>query len=420
MTKQNRFELLVPLRVQKSLDQKQKDYTAGEDGSLTITGIASTTNDDLEYDVISQDAIKSMKEQATSLNLHADHGWNMDDVIGTIIEVLDTDDDTLAIKAKILPEYATKVKEKLDFGISLGLSIGGSVLDYEEQIHGWLIKDMKLIEISLTPLPANWDTMGTVTTSKGLVKSSCLSGACYTVVKNLNKNNKEANNMPLENEDKEEIIKSITAGVVKAMDDSESETTDTGVTEDRVVELINAAISDNEESMAQNIMDQIESKVSDMIDEKIAKEQEDEDGKGGDEGSTSDGSTETTDTEEDKSCGDGTSTDTTNEEDKACGDGEDKEQKSVSLENVQDMILNTLSSDEFQQSLVDKMWDNKNAFRAPESSAMKALREMQKTGESTKDNPEENIKPGEVNTNKTYSVDDAARALAAKNTLTIR
>ena len=168
-------------------DNTTKSYTLNEDGSLTIEGIASTTNKDLQDDIVTPSCIESMKRQlASGLNLHGDHWYGLfEGVIGAIKEVVETDAYSLRIKAVILPKYANDIKDMLDVGVKLGLSIGGRVTEHTQlEDGGWEIKDIALREISLTSMPANWDTYGTVTTSKGLVKSTCLTGACYTIMKN--------------------------------------------------------------------------------------------------------------------------------------------------------------------------------------------------------------------------------------------
>ena len=164
-----------------------KSYALNEDGSLTIEGIASTTSKDLQDDIVTPDCIESMKQQLlTGLNLHGDHYYGLfDGVIGAIKEVIETDNDSLKIKAVILPKYAQDIKDMIDIGVNLGLSIGGRVTEYITlEDGGWEIQNIALREISLTAMPANWDTYGTITTSKGLVKSTCLAGACYKIMKN--------------------------------------------------------------------------------------------------------------------------------------------------------------------------------------------------------------------------------------------
>ena len=99
-----------------------KSYTLNEDGSLTIEGIASTTNKDLQDDIVTPSAIESMKRQLQAgLNLHGDHWYGLfDGIIGAINGVIDTDAYSLRIKAKILPQYASELRDMLDIGVKLG------------------------------------------------------------------------------------------------------------------------------------------------------------------------------------------------------------------------------------------------------------------------------------------------------------
>lgn len=173
---------------------EQKSYDLNEDGTLTIEGIASTTNRDLEGDVILQSAIDSMKIQLTTShkNLHGDHKYNLfKGILGAITKVVDSDDNILKIRATILSKYAAFIKEMLDIGVQLGLSIGGRIKDYDQTNEGWEIKDIDLFEISLTGMPANYDTFGTVVSTKnniGVVEAKCLAGACNLIRKNMEAN----------------------------------------------------------------------------------------------------------------------------------------------------------------------------------------------------------------------------------------
>ena len=180
--------------------QSTKSYTQNDDGSLIIEGIASTTNKDLQGDIVLPSAIESMKNQllSTSKNLHGDHKYGLDSILGVVKEVLDSDDNTLIIKAVIRKTYAPTIKEMLDIGINLGLSIGGNITDYNPRKDGWEIKDINLFEISLTGMPANFDTYGTVIATKNndsnIVESKCLAGACHLIRKQISDNMVDNNN----------------------------------------------------------------------------------------------------------------------------------------------------------------------------------------------------------------------------------
>lgn len=192
------FQLFVPFNKQQHAIDFSKDYSENDDGTLTIEGIASTTNKDLQGDIILPSAIRSMKKQllTTTKNLHGDHVYGLNGIYGAIKEVLDSDDTSLKIRADILKSKSAQIKDMLDVGVNLGLSIGGKITEYTIlEDHGWEIKDLRLMEISLTGMPANWDTYGTITESvdKNIVKAKCLAGACHVIRKNLGENmaNKE-------------------------------------------------------------------------------------------------------------------------------------------------------------------------------------------------------------------------------------
>ena len=160
-----------------------KAYGLNQDGTLTITGIASTTNEDLDGEIITPDALQSLERQVVGLNLHLDHNHSYDGGIGVITEA-EIQDNSLRITAIVLPEYASNILEKLNLGMNMGFSIGG--IPVVNSGNSRVINDFILLEVSLTLLPANWDTFGTVET-KSTVESMCLTGACYHILKSKNK-----------------------------------------------------------------------------------------------------------------------------------------------------------------------------------------------------------------------------------------
>ena len=161
----------------------KKAYGLNEDGTLTITGIASTTNEDLDGEIITPDALQSLGRQVVGLNLHLDHNHNYDGGIGVITEA-EIQDNSLRITAIVLPDYAKSIYQKLSLGMNMGFSIGGIPL--VNSGNSRVINDFILLEVSLTLLPANWDTFGTVET-KNTVESKCLTGACHHILKSKNK-----------------------------------------------------------------------------------------------------------------------------------------------------------------------------------------------------------------------------------------
>ena len=158
---------------------KDSGKSLNKDGTLTITGVASTTNQDLDGEIISEKALASLKEQAVGLNLHLDHNHDYNGGIGAITEAY-VQENALIITANVLKEHAQGILDRLKLGMNMGFSIGGIPIIKNSRSN--IIDDFILLEVSLTLLPANWDTFGTVE-SKGLIKSNCLTGACHYILK---------------------------------------------------------------------------------------------------------------------------------------------------------------------------------------------------------------------------------------------
>ena len=233
------FKVYSPL-TSKSVKEFTTKDADGEtsDERILLEGIASTTSRDLHDEIVASTAIESMAEQAIALNIHANHWYDMEDVIGAIKDA-NVEDKQLKIKFLITKKYTPTVKDLLDTGVNLGLSIGGYVTNYDEKNR--IINEIELHEISLTPMPANWDTFGTVTTSKGLVESNCITGACHAIVKTLD----GGNNMKTKEEES------------------------SGLTQDDVIALINEYMAEKEETIAQEITDKVESQIESIVEAKV-------------------------------------------------------------------------------------------------------------------------------------------------------
>ena len=70
--------------------EKQFPLNDGSD-ELILEAIASTSSIDEEGDMITNECIESMKNQALGLNIHLDHNHDTHNVIGNVIEVLETE-----------------------------------------------------------------------------------------------------------------------------------------------------------------------------------------------------------------------------------------------------------------------------------------------------------------------------------------
>lgn len=257
------FKVYCPMTV-KSIDKDGDD--------LIISGIASTLNKDLDNEIVSENALESLCKQATALNLHIDHEHSIKGIIGTIIDAV-IKDHKLYITAKILPEFADKLKQSLDFGINYGFSIGG-IPTYSESNYT-LIDDFKLLEISLVALPANWDSFSTVE-AKGLVTGPCVSGVCHLLNKSLE------NNTMNEEQQEQDVL-----------------------TKEDVIQLLNELVAEKEQTIIDevisNIEGQIESIVLNVLAQQEEKPQEDETGESEEKEVESEEETEEKETESEES-----------------------------------------------------------------------------------------------------------------------
>ncbi len=242
------FKVYSPL-TNKSVDKFITKNDEGPDSErILLEGVASTTSRDLQDEIVSSKAIDSMAEQAKDLNIHGDHWYGLEDVIGAIKESTVTDKQ-LHIKFLITKRHTPDIKDLLETGVRLGLSIGGYVTDYDEKNR--IINAIELHEISLTAMPANWDTFGTVTTSKGLVESNCLTGACYEIVKTL------------------DGVKNMTTEETMMTKADEPEEEVSGLTQDQVIELINEYMAEKEETIATEITEKVEAQLEAIVEAKV-------------------------------------------------------------------------------------------------------------------------------------------------------
>lgn len=256
MHNHNRFRVYVPLT-----KNNQQNYTLNDDGTLDIIGTASTTSQDLQKDIMLPSAINSMKKQllTSNKNLHGDHEYGLfTGLLGSINKVLNSDNDTLKIGATILSKYAPDIKEMLDIGVNLGLSIGGAPTEYDRNSDGgWNVKNARLDEISLTSMPANMDTLGTVTTVKGVVEGNCFAGVCNKILKNMEETHMVEEN-PQANKEKNE----------------------TKDTETKIRTIVDELWGEKEQGLVEQITESVKSEVKNIVQEELHKEEGNPENKG--------------------------------------------------------------------------------------------------------------------------------------------
>ena len=362
------FKVYSPLTA-KSVDSFiTKSSDESYDGErILLEGIASTTSRDLHDEIVSSAAIESMSEQALSLNIHGDHWYGLDDVIGAIKDA-SVEDKQLHVKFLITKKHTPDIQDLLETGVKLGLSIGGYVTSYDEKNR--IINAIELHEISLTAMPANWDTFGTVTTSKGLVKSNCIAGACHAIVKKLG----EETMAKKEIKTKEET--------------SQEEEETSGLTQDDVIELFNELMAEKEETIVQEITDKVQTQLESIAEAKVQELLDD------DSSSEEEAEEETkADSEEDPE---------KEEEDKE----EEEETKSLTPEDIAAMVKDGIAQaigEDFASKVAGEMWGDLNKSRSTDGSKFKQFQDQ--IGETEPTEPVE--KTG-------YSSEEAAKILLAK------
>lgn len=361
------FKVYSPL-TKKSVDSFiTKSSDGSSDGErILLEGIASTTSRDLHDEIVSSAAIESMSEQALALNIHGDHWYGLEDVIGAIKDA-SAEDKQLHIKFLITKKHTPDIQDLLETGVKLGLSIGGYVTSYDEKNR--IINAIELHEISLTAMPANWDTFGTVTTSKGLVKSNCIAGACHAIVKNLG----------------EEIM---ATEEIKTKEETPQEGEETsGLTKDDVIELFNELMAEKEETIVQEITDKVQTQLESIAEAKVQELLDD-------------------DSSSNEEEGDDTKATSTEEEGEEEEEEQEDETKSLTREDIaamiKDSIADTLGGN-FAAKVAGEMFGDLEKSRSNTGSKFKKFQEQ--LGETEPTEPIE--KTG-------YSSKEAAEILLAK------
>ena len=234
------------------LNSVVKNKPDNNNDDLILTGIASTTKEPSLYgEVMTEDALQQMCEQAVNLPiLEAHKGDGFDNVIGVITNAYVEDND-LHIDFKILQNHRQRIQELLDNNVPIGLSIGAQAMIEEDtqQVIG-----VTLIEVSLTPVPANRVAHNTVRVKEDYYTGDCLHGICYAMIKdNLNM---EDNNMAEE----EKKVKS--EEVVKEENDS--------LTIDKVKDMLDERFAEEKEVLVATVVEEVKTelkKLNDKVEE---------------------------------------------------------------------------------------------------------------------------------------------------------
>lgn len=193
-------------------------------------------------DIVTREALESLSKQLVGLNVFLDHVYDYDNVIG-VVKSSELSDDKLYATVAVTKDYQEDIKSKIEFGVNLGFSIGGFA--DRDKNNANLISDFNLLEISLTPLPANLDSYGSVTSKNGVMVGNCITQLCYKMLKSENM----TENIPQDNN--EETL-----------------------TFDKVKDLIDEAITEKEEQITADIMSNIQSQIDDVVNAKLKEYEE--------------------------------------------------------------------------------------------------------------------------------------------------
>lgn len=232
---------------------------SNDDTKMVLTGVASTRNPSLYGEVMSTSALEQMCADAIGLPILADHKGELDAVLG-VIENAYIENDELHIDFSILPKHQATIQEYLDNNISLGLSIGGlAQVNYDTNI----VDSITLIEVSITPVPANRDCHATVSVKQNIVSGGCLYGVCDALIK---QNLKEDETISTNEEQMEQIQLAKTEDPVPAKEETpkQEEENDEPLTAEKVKEMMDERFAEEKQS----IIDTVLAEVKDMLNNK--------------------------------------------------------------------------------------------------------------------------------------------------------
>jgi hypothetical protein len=225
-----------------NLTQKVGIDDATDDKHLIISGVAADINKDRYNNYLTPETMESLCKQAKNTNLHLNHDENK--IIGRNYDAK-IENNQLIVKSKILPEYASKLKEELEFGINYAESIKGIST---KNIEDGEIVDYDLLEISLTDMPVNQNTYATVQIDdQKSMNADCLGGLCYLLDK---EDNKMVENESITLDD----VKNVTSEQIKELDDKYVSNDD-----------LNNALNEYKEDMLNTLRDELKGLVSQAL-----------------------------------------------------------------------------------------------------------------------------------------------------------
>ena len=319
------------------LNSVVKNQTDNNKDDLILTGIASTTKEPSLYgEVMTEDALQQMCEQAVNLPiLEAHKGDGFDNVIGVITNAYVEDND-LHIDFKILQNHRQRIQELIDNNVPIGLSIGAQAMIEEDtqQVIG-----VTLIEVSLTPVPANRVAHNTVKVKEDYYIGNCLHNICYTMIKdNLNM---EDNNMAEEkNKVKSEEV------VVKEED---------SLTIDKVKDMLDERFAEEKEVLVATVVEEVKTELK-KLNDKVEETFKIEDAVKKEEEKKSKAKGESEEEEEEPKAGASEDNSESEEKPEAEGEGASKEEEDKKKKEVKASI--EIDEDKIVESITERILDS--------------------------------------------------------------
>jgi hypothetical protein len=153
MRMSNDLRLFAPLR----------KVTSNDDGTLKISGVASSENVDRTGETITAKAIREAIPDFLSFGTGALREMHQLIAAGTVDEVEVGDDGLTTVVATVVDEAAVK---KILAGVYKGLSVGGKTLARDPK-NRTIITKIRWDELSLVDRPANGDAIFTIVKAVG-------------------------------------------------------------------------------------------------------------------------------------------------------------------------------------------------------------------------------------------------------------
>lgn len=133
------------------------------DEGIFLVGVASTTDKDLQNEILAPTALKSMVDEAEDVPLTNSHKAEVSDIIGRVVEKRLDENNRLVIKAQLDEDdpEAVRIYNKVAKGHKVGFSVGGRILEASSGFAkgaSRIVNRVKLDHIMVTRKPVNPNT----------------------------------------------------------------------------------------------------------------------------------------------------------------------------------------------------------------------------------------------------------------------